>query len=94
MQQEKSIPDRSEDATALSWQCLITVNDNGEGILPEVQDKIFCTVLHHQAFRFGHRAQFMQTSDEPAWGISQFAVYLGKGVYCCYLDKWERYIQK
>jgi len=26
---------------ALSWQCLITVNDNGEGILPEVQDKIF-----------------------------------------------------
>ena len=44
---------------ALSWQCLITVSDNGEGILPEVQDKIFCTVLHHQAFRFGHRAQFM-----------------------------------
>lgn len=26
---------------ALSWQCLITVSDNGEGILPEVQDKIF-----------------------------------------------------
>ena len=26
---------------ALSWQCLITVRDNGEGILPEVQDKIF-----------------------------------------------------
>lgn len=25
----------------LSWQCLITVSDNGEGILPEVQDKIF-----------------------------------------------------
>lgn len=24
-----------------SWQCLITVQDNGEGILPEVQDKIF-----------------------------------------------------
>lgn len=26
---------------ALSWQCMITVRDNGEGILPEVQDKIF-----------------------------------------------------
>lgn len=26
---------------ALSWQCLITVSDNGDGILPEVQDKIF-----------------------------------------------------
>lgn len=25
----------------ISWQCLITVQDNGEGILPEVQDKIF-----------------------------------------------------
>lgn len=25
----------------MSWQCLITVQDNGEGILPEVQDKIF-----------------------------------------------------
>ncbi|MCD8092131.1 MAG: HAMP domain-containing histidine kinase [Bacteroides sp.] len=25
----------------LSWQCMITVRDNGEGILPEVQDKIF-----------------------------------------------------
>ncbi|MDE5759963.1 MAG: HAMP domain-containing histidine kinase [Bacteroides sp.] len=24
-----------------SWQCLITVSDNGDGILPEVQDKIF-----------------------------------------------------
>ncbi|MDE5710306.1 HAMP domain-containing sensor histidine kinase [uncultured Bacteroides sp.] len=24
-----------------SWQCLITVSDNGNGILPEVQDKIF-----------------------------------------------------
>lgn len=24
-----------------SWQCLITVQDNGGGILPEVQDKIF-----------------------------------------------------
>ena len=26
---------------SLSWQCLVTVSDNGEGILPEVQDKIF-----------------------------------------------------
>lgn len=26
---------------SLSWQCLIAVQDNGEGILPEVQDKIF-----------------------------------------------------
>lgn len=26
---------------ALSWQCLITVRDNGEGILPDVLDKIF-----------------------------------------------------
>lgn len=25
----------------MSWQCLITVQDNGEGILTEVQDKIF-----------------------------------------------------
>lgn len=25
----------------LSWQCLITVSDNGGGILPDVQDKIF-----------------------------------------------------
>ncbi len=25
----------------MSWQCLIAVQDNGEGILPEVQDKIF-----------------------------------------------------
>ncbi|MCD8183027.1 MAG: HAMP domain-containing histidine kinase [Bacteroides sp.] len=24
-----------------SWQCLLAVEDNGEGILPEVQDKIF-----------------------------------------------------
>ena len=24
-----------------SWRCTITVRDNGEGILPEVQDKIF-----------------------------------------------------
>lgn len=24
-----------------SWQCIITVQDNGRGILPEVQDKIF-----------------------------------------------------
>ena len=28
-------------ASALSWQCLITVQDNGGGILPEVLDKIF-----------------------------------------------------
>lgn len=26
---------------SLSWQCLIAVDDNGDGILPEVQDKIF-----------------------------------------------------
>ena len=24
-----------------AWQCLITVSDNGDGILPDVQDKIF-----------------------------------------------------
>lgn len=28
-------------ASTLSWQCLITVQDNGGGILPEVLDKIF-----------------------------------------------------
>lgn len=28
-------------ALTLSWQCLITVQDNGGGILPEVLDKIF-----------------------------------------------------
>lgn len=28
-------------APALSWQCLITIQDNGAGILPEVLDKIF-----------------------------------------------------
>ena len=28
-------------ATALSWECLIYVRDNGEGILPDVQDKVF-----------------------------------------------------
>ena len=26
---------------AQSWQCLLTVSDNGEGILPEVVDKVF-----------------------------------------------------
>ena len=26
---------------AFSWQCLITIRDNGGGIMPEVQDKIF-----------------------------------------------------
>ncbi len=34
-------PDKVKMLPALSWQCLITVSDNGEGILPEVQDKIF-----------------------------------------------------
>ena len=28
-------------ASALSWRCLIYVRDNGEGILPDVQDKVF-----------------------------------------------------
>ena len=28
-------------ADALSWKCLIYVRDNGEGILPDVQDKVF-----------------------------------------------------
>ena len=28
-------------STALSWKCLIYVRDNGEGILPDVQDKVF-----------------------------------------------------
>ena len=27
--------------SAQSWQCRITVSDNGEGILPEVLDKVF-----------------------------------------------------
>lgn len=26
---------------SFTWQCIITVQDNGEGILPEVQERIF-----------------------------------------------------
>ena len=30
---------------SISWQCLIVVDDNGDGMLPEIQDKIFVPFL-------------------------------------------------
>ena len=50
-----------------AWRCTITVRDNGEGILPEVQDKIFVPFFTTKTAGSGIGLNSLQADYESAW---------------------------
>ena len=46
---------------------IISITDNGKGILPEVMERIFCAVLYYQDERFGHRVEYLQADSNLTW---------------------------